>query len=102
MGVIEVRKALRDEIVTRDHGAKLRALIEAELQSPPVIVDFGGLQIASVSFFDEAFGQLALKCGESELRAKVRVRAIDPFDEALMNDIIHSRSVEGVKRARRA
>ena len=102
MTVIEVPKALGDEIVTREHGAKLRTLIEAELKSPPVTVDFGGLQIASVSFSDEAFGQLALKCGEADLRAKVRVRAIDPFDQALMNDIVHSRSVEGEKRAKRA
>jgi hypothetical protein len=98
---IEIRGQLGDEVVTREHGAKLRALVEAGLNDSPVVVDFGGLQIASVSFFDEAFGQLALRCGEERLLAAVEFRNIDPFDAALVHDIIRSRAREADKRKRR-
>jgi hypothetical protein len=56
--------------------------------------------VNSVSFFDEAFGQLALHYGEKELRQKIRFEGLDKFDQALVSDVIGSRSREARKRAR--
>jgi hypothetical protein len=97
---IEIRQELGSEIVTREHGRKLREIVESALPHPPVTVDFGGLQINSVSFFDEAFGQLALRFGQEELNRNVLFEGLDKFDVALLHDIISSRSREAQKRKR--
>lgn len=99
MARIEVKAELGSDIVTREHGEKLRRLVEEEWNAGPVTVDFDRLQVNSVSFFDEAFGQLALRYGEGELRQRVRFEGLDKFDQALLNDIIGSRSREAHKRA---
>ncbi len=88
---IDVKAELQDEIVTREHGRKLSRLVEDALADAPVVIDFDGLQITSVSFFDEAFGQLALARGD-DLRSVIRLENIDPFDLALVTDIIMSRA----------
>ena len=100
MPKVEVSAELGDKIVTREHGRRLRELIETHLGTEPVTIDFGALQITSVSFFDEAFGQLALRYGEDLLRM-VKFDRIDPFDMALVQDIIRSRAREAKKRASR-
>jgi hypothetical protein len=99
---IEIKQELGSEIVTREHGRKLREIVEGALSDPPVAIDFGGLQINSVSFFDEAFGQLAVRCGEEELDRKIQFEGLDKFDTALLRDIISSRSREAQKRKRAA
>jgi len=98
---IEVKAQLQNEVVTREHGAKLRELIEQRLGDPPVVLDFIGLQIASVSFFDEALGQLALRHGKEKLFECTVFENIDPFDLALVGDIVDARSREADKRAKR-
>ncbi len=100
MSAINISKELGEDIVTREHGERLRHLVEARLDSPPVVIDFGGLEITSVSFFDEAFGQLVLQRGEGFLEA-IQLTGISPFDKALVQDIVHSRAQERVKRAAR-
>jgi hypothetical protein len=96
---IEIKRELGSEIVTREHGRKLRELVQEALPHPPVIIDFDGLQVTSVSFFDEAFGQLALRYGSDEFSEMIRFEGLDKFDQALLADIIRSRSSEGRKRA---
>ena len=99
---IEIKQELGSEVVTRDHGRKLREIVEHALTDPPVTIDFGGLQVTSVSFFDEAFGQLAVRCGEEELSRQIRFEGLDKFDTALLRDIISSRAREGRRRNRAA
>ncbi len=99
---IEIKQELGSEIVTREHGRKLREIVQGALSDPPVTIDFGGLQINSVSFFDEAFGQLALRLGEEELNRKIQFQGLDKFDTALLQDIISSRSREAQARKRAA
>ena len=84
----------------REHGQKMRILIEEAIAGGwlPVIVDFAGMQITSVSFFDESFGMLAKRYGEDGLLAKVKLEGIDPFDSALVHNIISSRSREIIKK----
>jgi hypothetical protein len=100
MSTILVSKELGGDIVTREHGKRLRELVEKSLASGPVVVDFEGLQITSVSFFDEAFGQLAGRYGETLLEV-VQLERIDPFDLELLRDIVRSRAREARKRAAR-
>ena len=58
------------------------------------------LQVASVSFMDEAFGHLALEYSEQELRSKLAFKNMSEFDRALLNDIIASRIRERVLKNR--
>ncbi len=95
---IEVQRQLGNRIVTREDGRRLRDLIERGLNSPPVVVDFEGLQVTSVSFFDEAFGALALRMGDTKLLDDVRFERMDKFDLALVKDIISSRAREAKAR----
>lgn len=55
-------------------------------------LDFGNLLIASVSFMDEVFGRLALEHPPDELRSKLRFINMSEFDQALLNDIVYSRT----------
>jgi len=73
----------------------MRTLLEQALNGGalPVVVDFAGMKIASVSFFDESFGSLAKKYGEDLLK-RVDLVAIDPFDLHLVRDIVSSRARE--------
>lgn len=97
---IEVKTQLGNDVVTREHGQKMRVLLEKALSHAPVIVDFEGMQITSLSFFDESFGVLAKQYGEA-LLDKVKFERIDPFDLALVRDVVSSRWREAKKRAAR-
>jgi hypothetical protein len=96
---IEVKTQLGHNVVSREHGKTMRALLEKALSdTPSVIVDFEGMQITSVSFFDESFGVLAKQYGGEALLNRVKFERIDPFDLALVRDIIASRWREAKKR----
>jgi hypothetical protein len=59
--VLRIDTAQHASRVARDDGAHLRQAIEqAWHDAGPIVLDFEGLTIASVSFFDEALGVLAL------------------------------------------
>src|SRR6185437_12796783 len=66
MITIKVRSQLGGAVVSREHGERMRHLLEKAISqgSEPVVVDFSGMQITSVSFFDESFGVLARQYGE--------------------------------------
>jgi hypothetical protein len=81
--------------VTRDDGAHLRHAIEqAWHDAGPIVLDFRGLTIASVSFFDEALGVLALEHPVEELTRRVRVENMVAADRELLNNIVSSRRRE--------
>jgi hypothetical protein len=71
------------------------------VQATPINVDFAGMKITSVSFFDESFGVLAKQYGE-QLLEHIKLEEIDPFDLALVRDIVSSRSREAKKKLGRA
>lgn len=78
--------------MTRENGAQLRDAIEKHWSDEePLVVDFSGLRIASVSFFDESFGLLAAKHPVEVLTKKVKVENIDPQGRSLLNSIASSR-----------
>lgn len=81
--------------VTREDGARLRQLIEQYWSDEDALVlDFSGLRIASVSFFDESLGMLATRHPVELLAQRVRVENINPQDRRLLNGIVLSRAKE--------
>ena len=93
---IAVKAQLGNDVVSREHGARMRTLLENALRNGPVLVDFDGMKITSVSFFDESFGSLAKQHGE-ELLSKIELVSMDPFDRHLLLDIVSSRARETKK-----
>ena len=80
-------------IVTREEGHKvLRLILELWEQGKPIVIDFDNVTIASVSFIDEIFGKLAFQYPLAELSSRIKVKNIQEFDRALLNDIVKSRS----------
>ena len=95
MARIDVAEFCSGAHLTRADGARLRAEIEGHWNdSDPVCLDFKGLRIASVSFFDESLGLLALKHALDELARRVRIENINPPDRELLNKIVSTRAKE--------
>lgn len=85
--------------VTREDGARLReAIVACWNGAEPVEVDFGGISIASVSFFDEAFARLALEHSVEELKRKLRPHGLTEPDRRLLNTLLQSRQRERLAR----
>jgi hypothetical protein len=81
--------------VSRADGGALRQHIEEHWgESQPTVVDFSGVTIASVSFFDESFGMLALVHPIEDLTRHIKVENIAPPDRKLLNSIVLSRQRE--------
>ena len=96
MARIVISERFKGSRVTREDGAKLRALIEEHWNdSEPLVLDFSGLRIASASFFDESLGVLAKQLPLDELTRRVRIEGIDPADRKLLNQIVLARAEEG-------
>ena len=92
IAALNIEQVAGKNTVSRDDGKiiydKLKTLWQTNDQ---VLVDFGDLVIASVSFMDEVFGYLALEYPREELRKKLKLLHINEYDRALLNDIILSR-----------
>lgn len=86
-------KAVRGkQTVSREDGLVIaNRLIKAMEKEDNIVIDFDNILIASVSFFDEAFGKLAFKYPKDVLVKKLAFENIEPFDRALLNDILISR-----------
>jgi hypothetical protein len=96
MAKIRIAEFCKGSHVTRGDGAHLRKAIEEYWDdAEPLILDFSGVRIASVSFFDESLGLLAKKRPLDEIKKRVRVENIDEGDRALLNRIVLSRAKEG-------
>ena len=89
---IAIKDVCGKNTVTRDDGRKVNKLIREAWEKPgPIIVDFGNVVIASVSFMDEAIGLLAADFSREELSSKLRLISITSEDKNLLNDILISR-----------
>jgi hypothetical protein len=81
--------------VSRGDGALLRHTIEEHWNDrEPLVLDFSDVRIASVSFFDESLGRLALTHPLEELTKRVKVEHMDPADRRLLNNIVQARAKE--------
>lgn len=90
--ILKIKDICGTNAVTRSDGKKIhKALLDHWENTDKIEIDFGNLVIASVSFLDEAIGQLALRFKRSELKSKLRLRRISSRDKRLLNDIFISR-----------
>lgn len=89
---LNIKEICGTNTVTRSDGKKIHQFLLDHWNNSGVIeVDFGNLVIASVSFLDEAIGQLALRFNRNELTSKLKLRRISSRDKRLLNDIFISR-----------
>lgn len=89
---LDIKKIAGTDTVSREHGRKIRKMIEPILKTKYNIrIDFSNLSIASPSFIDEAFAKLMLKYPLDEVRDKVSFMNMTEFDRALLNDLVRAR-----------
>ncbi len=89
---INLKTTCKKDTITRSEGEKInKKIVGAWRKEKKITVDFSNIQIASVSFIDEAFGKLAFKYSLDEMREKMEFKNMDSYDRALLNDIMVSR-----------
>lgn len=88
--------------VSRSDGKVIHeSLLDHWEKAGTIEIDFGNLVIASVSFLDEAIGQLALRFNRKELVSKLKLTRISSLDKRLLNDIFISRYRQKMKGKRK-
>jgi hypothetical protein len=89
---IDIKELSKKRTVTREEGEKIQKILnKAWNKEDNFIIDFNNVLVASVSFLDEAFGQLALRHTKEDLQKKLKFENIVDYDRALLNDILYSR-----------
>jgi hypothetical protein len=89
---LKIKDICGSNTVTRADGKKIhQSILEHWDKANTIEVDFDNLVIASVSFLDEAIGQLALRYKKRELISKLRLHRISSHDKRRLNDIFISR-----------
>ncbi len=92
MKKINIKSTCGKNIITRDDGEIIRDIIfESWGKEDKIVLDFKNIQIASVSFIDEAFGMLANGYSRNEMKSKLEFQNMDVYDKQLLNDILISR-----------
>lgn len=90
--IIDLKTECKKGTVSRDDGKIVRQLIQSNWECTDRFeIDFNNLEVASVSFIDEAFGRLAFIYSKEELQKKLKFKNILDFDKSLLNDILISR-----------
>jgi len=89
---IDIRQICEKRTVTRDDGERIYKILSEKWDEEQIFhIDFDNILVASVSFIDEAFGQLALRHTKGDLQKKIRFDNMVEYDRALLNDILYSR-----------
>lgn len=89
---VDIKKMAGSDTVSREHGRKIRKILEAFFKSKDrIVIDFSNLSIASPSFIDEAFAKLFLKYSLDDLKSKLAFINMSDFDRALLNDLVLAR-----------
>lgn len=90
--IIDLKKECGNQTITRDDGKKIHTKINKLWKKEGrIIIDFGHILVASVSFIDEAFGKLAFEHSKDTLKERLAFRNMMDYDKALLNDILTSR-----------
>ena len=93
---INLKDKCGKDTITREDGQTINEIIiRAWDDEEKIVIDLNNIIIASVSFFDEAFGKLAFHYSKDSLVKKLSFENINEFDRALLNDIIISRFHHG-------
>lgn len=93
---IDVVKVCGTDIISREAGKKIRELLLTNWAESELRLIFSGRKIASVSFFDEAFGLLLKRGGKplDEVRRKLKFPDITESDKKLLNKVMITRIEE--------
>ena len=98
---INLKEKCGKRTISRQDGRVVADLISDGLKKhKSITIDFDNIMIASVSFFDEAFGKLAFQYPKEALKKKLVFEKIDKYDRALLNDILLSRYCQQEKEAK--
>ena len=90
--LIDLKDKCKKGTVTREDGEIIRKLLKEHWNTiEKFFIDFNNVEVASVSFIDEAFGKLAFEHTIEELRNKLELKNILEYDKSLLNDILISR-----------
>ncbi len=90
--IIDIKQICGKRIITRDDGGVVYGLIlNSWNREDKIELDFKNIQIASVSFIDEAFGMLANIFTRDEMKSKLGFVNMDVYDKQLLNNILISR-----------
>jgi len=93
MATLNIVAKCGKKITTREDGQKFyKELVAVWKTGEQVEVDFGDVPIASVSFIDQAFGQLALKYPIEDLKERLKIINVRELDRSLVNNVILSRN----------
>lgn len=105
---IDLKKECGKKTITRQDGDAINKMIlEAWDKEEKITINFSNILIASVSFLDEAFGQLTFEHPKKKLMEKLFFNNMQEYDRALLNDILISRyrqkdlGQNGISRKRR-
>jgi hypothetical protein len=89
---LDIRKVAGTDTVSRDHGKKIRMMIEFHLKlKNRITIDFSNFSIASPSFIDEACAKLLLTYSLEDLKENLIFINMTEFDRALLNDLVKAR-----------
>jgi len=89
---IDLKEQCEKRTITREDGELIYNLISSAWnKEKQIVIEFGNILIASVSFLDEAFGKLAFDYPLEELKQRLAFKNIEDYDRALLNDILISR-----------
>lgn len=89
---INLKDICGKKTITREDGQIINYMIVNSWdKEDKIIIDFGNILIASVSFLDEAFGKLAFEYPKDILKTKLSFENMEEYDRALLNDILISR-----------
>ena len=89
--IIDLKDFCHKRGLTGEDGQKLQKVIKDSWDDEDKItIDFNNILIASVSFFDEAFGKLAFKYPVDMLKEKLAFEHIDNYDRALLNAALNT------------
>jgi hypothetical protein len=93
---VDVHAICGEDMISRDAGKKVRDFLLGNWGEEKLQILVRGKVIASVSFFDEAFGLLMKKGGKTwaEVRAKLDFPDLIPEDRGLLNSVIRTRLEE--------
>jgi len=96
---IQVKCFLDSKVTTRHDGEVLREHLVAHWDAVDHFeIDFQNLQIASVSFIDEAFGMLAERYSKRDINRKVKMDNMNEFDRQMCDSILNSRLQQHKRR----
>lgn len=96
MKIIQIKKEFRNDYISREAGERLRRMIlQVTKNKETVEIDFGGLLVASTSFFDEGFAKLAFEgWTQKNFDSHIRLKSLDPKDHGILKKLCLNRSMK--------